>query len=309
MKLSSPFAALPVLAGAALGGGGVVAVVIDLFEQISEQRNRSDGRAPEPVLIRNLSYIVGNPKSLKAWVFLIGCILYAAFGGATGGLQADVLSDHNAALALADNASASKAKGALLIVYPIIIGLCGALLVLGVRWMPYGTYPKAGIAFHVLMAGCFQMFSIIYCFEAATLATDMFGADASITVTRKVFAYISAAGLGVSFLFGGYVMGRTAQLYQHERKVKLLSSGSQDVDQSARANASASANANANANPGFDQQTSLEGSGMSRPSGILTAKEVWSIRKLMAGLAVVQLSIGIAVSAVTITGAAEVDLY
>ena len=111
MKLSSPFAALPVLAGAALGGGGVVAVVIDLFEQISEQRNRSDGRAPEPVLIRNLSYIVGNPKSLKAWVLLIGCVLYAAFGGAAGGLQADVLTDHNAALALAGSASTSKAKG------------------------------------------------------------------------------------------------------------------------------------------------------------------------------------------------------
>ena len=247
MKLSSPFAALPVLAGAALGGGGVVAVVIDLFEQISEQRNRSDGRAPEPVLIRNLSYIVGNPKSLKAWVFLIGCVLYAAFGAATGGLQADVLSDHNAALAQAGSASTGKAKGALLIVYPIIIGLCGALLVLGVRWMPYATYPKAGMAFHVVMAGCFQMFSIIYCFEAASLATEMFGAGASVTATRKVFAYISAAGLGVSFLFGGYVMGRTAQLYQHESKVKLLPSRSQDVDQSARANASASANANAKA--------------------------------------------------------------
>ena len=300
MKLSSPYSALPVLAGTALGGGGIVAVAIDLFQQISEQRSRSDGRAPEPVLIRNLSYITGNPRSLKAWVFLMGCVLYAAFGAATGGLQANVLSDHNAG-----SKNKAKAKGALLIVYPIAIGLCGALLVLGVRWMPYTRHPKAGMAFHVIMAGCFQMFVIMYCFQAASLGTDMFGADASITVTRKVFAYISAAGVGVSFLFGGYVMGRTAQLHQHERKLKqqVLPSLGQDVDQSASANA----NANANANPGVDQQPFLEGS--TNPSGILTAKEVWSIRKLMAGLAVVQLSIGIAASAVTITGAAEIDLY
>lgn len=301
MELSSPFSALPVLAGAALGGGGVAAVAIDLFEQIGEQRNRADGRAPEPVLIRNLSYIVGNPRSLKAWMFLIGCALYAALGGATGGLQAAVLSDHNAALAPAGS-STNKAKGALLVVYPIAIGVCGALLVLGVRWVPYTTYPKAGMALHVVMAGCFQMFSIIYCFEAVTLASEMFGADASITVTRKVFAYISAACLGVSFLFGGYIMGKTAQLYQHESKVKTIPSQGQDVNNQ-------SANASDDTTPGVDRQVDLEESGTSNPSGILTAKEVWSIRKWMASLAVVQLSIGIAVSAVTITGAAETNLY
>jgi hypothetical protein len=38
-----------------------------------------------------------------------------------------------------------------LIVYPIIVGLSGMLLVLGVRLLPsYDKYPRVGIATHVL---------------------------------------------------------------------------------------------------------------------------------------------------------------
>jgi hypothetical protein len=177
---------VPVLAGVALCGGGVGAVVIDLFEQCRQQRDRSDGRPPEAVLIRNLSYVTGDPRSLKAWVFLVGSALYAILGGVTGFMQADVLAAHGAGV------ETHKAKGPLLVLYPIIIGVSGAMLVLGVRIFPYETHRKAGTALHVAMAGCFQMFSIIYCFEAVTLATAIFGAEATTTVTRKVFAYVSA---------------------------------------------------------------------------------------------------------------------
>lgn len=61
-----------------------------------------------------------------------------------------------------------------------------------------------------------------------------------------------------------------------------------------------------------DQESPLrqqEDTTLPNTRGTLTPEQVWSIRKMMAGLAIVQLSIGIAVSAVTITGAAEVVQY
>ena len=72
------------------------------------------------------------------------------------------------------------------------------------------------------------MFSIIYCFEAVTLATAIFGAEATTTVTRRVFAYVSAVGFGLSFLSGGYVMGRTAQLIQHDNAIGQAPSADHD---------------------------------------------------------------------------------
>lgn len=169
MTLSSPYTAIPILAGVALIGGGVGAVVIDLFEQRRNQRERPDrdGRPPETVLIRNLSYIVGDPRSFKVWTFLVGCVLYAVLGAVTGFLQTDAL-----VAGETETDTKAKAKGPLLVVYPIVIGVSGSLLVLGVRLLPYDTHSKAGIALHVVTAGCFQMFSIVYCFATVTLATD-----------------------------------------------------------------------------------------------------------------------------------------
>lgn len=71
--------------------------------------------------------------------------------------------------------SNSKTKGWQHIVYPIIVGLSGMLLGLGVRLLSYDKYPRAGIATHVIVAGIFQMFSIIYCFTTIQLATTVFG--------------------------------------------------------------------------------------------------------------------------------------
>lgn len=195
--MSDILASIPVLAGIALCGGGIGAVLIDYFEQRQEQRTRSDARPPETVLIRNLSYVTGDPTSLKAWVFLIGTALYAVLGGTTGFLQAQVLATQEQR-----EGTETTAKGSLLILYPILIGVSGALLVLGVRFLPYGTHRKSGIAFHVVMAGCFQMFPIIYAFETISLATAMFGAEARTTIIRKAFAYVSVAGLALSFLTG-----------------------------------------------------------------------------------------------------------
>ena len=42
--------------------------------------------------------------------------------------------------------------------------------------------------------------------------------------------------------------------------------------------------------------------------GTLTPAQVWTIKKMAAALAVVQLSMGIAVSTITVTGVAEVGL-
>lgn len=263
----SPYASIPILAGISLCGGGVGAVSLDLFEQRREERKRSaqQGRPANTVLIRTLSYVTGDPKSWKAWVFLVGCSLYAVLGGATGYLQSEVLADYNEA------EGSSETKGALLVVYPIMVGLFGMLLVLGVRLLPYDTHPRAGMATHVIVAGCFQMFAIIYCFSAVQLATTVFGEEATITTVRRAFAYTSVAGLVLSFLFGGYVMGKSAQLIQHD---KVILSGSQ-----------------------------------SDANGTLTPKQVWAIKCWMAGLGGIQMSIGIAVSVVTASGAAEAKLF
>ncbi|KAL7523175.1 hypothetical protein ACHAWF_001242 [Thalassiosira exigua] len=190
------YSSIPILA---LCGGGIGPVTLDLLEQRREERVQAtqEGRRPSAVLIRTLSYVTGNPKSLKAWTFLVGCTLYAVLGGMSGFLQADVL-------AAAEEGN-SKTKGVLLVLYPIIVGLLGVSLV----------FP--GTAAHVIVAGCFQMFSIVYCFEAVQLATAVFGKDATITTVCSVFAYTGVAGLVLSFLMGGYVMGKTDQLVQHNK--------------------------------------------------------------------------------------------
>ena len=250
---------------------------------------------------------MGDPRSFKAWTFLVGCVLYALLGAITGFLQTDALVTGET-----ETDTKAKAKGPLLIVYPIGIGVSGSLLVLGVRLLPYDTHPKAGIALHVVMAGCFQMFSIIYCFASVTLATDLFGVEATVTVIRKAFAYISAAGLGLSFLFGGYVMGKTAQLTQHE---KIVASSSTSIANNHNNNAT-QREAEAGAMPLAPDSDAgaatddISGEGAIRASsGNLTLKQVWVIRWWMAALGAVQLSIGIAVSAVTMTGAAEANYF
>ncbi|KAL7529784.1 hypothetical protein ACHAXR_003154 [Thalassiosira sp. AJA248-18] len=246
----------PILAGIALCGGGIGAVSFDLFEQRREERKRSEqqGRPANTVLIRTFR----DSKSWKAWMFLLGCSLYAVLGGATGYLQPEALADYNG-----NKEGSSETKGVLLIVYPILVGLSGVLMVLGVRLLPYDTYPRAGMATHVIVAGCFQMFAIIYCFSAAQLATTVFGEEAKITTLRRAFAYTSVVGLALSFLFGGYVMGKSAQLIQHQ----------------------------------------------SDAIGTLIPKQVWANKCWMAALGGVQMSIGIAVSVVTASGAAEVNLF
>mmetsp|Transcript_8548 Transcript_8548/g.14836 ORF Transcript_8548/g.14836 Transcript_8548/m.14836 type:complete len:174 (-) Transcript_8548:10-531(-) len=151
-KAMSPYASIPILAGIALCGGGIGAVLLDLLEQRREERKRSEqqSRPAETVLIRTLSYVTGDPKSWKAWIFLLGCFLYAVLGGATGYLQSEVLANYNS-----NEEGSSETKGVLLVVYPIIVGLSGMLLVLGVRLLPYDRYPRAGIATHVIVAGLF----------------------------------------------------------------------------------------------------------------------------------------------------------
>ena len=257
----SPYASIPILAGIALCGGGTCAVLLDLLEQRREEQERSEqqSRPTNTVLIRTLSYVTGDPKSWKAWMFLLGCSLYAVLGGATGYLQSEVL---------ANEEGISETKGVLLVVYPIIVGLSGVLLVFGVKLLPYDKYPQAGIASHVIVAGLFQMFAIIYCFSAIQLATIIFGEEAKITTVRRAFAYIGVVGLVLSFLFGGYIMGKSAQLSRHERNI---SSGSSD--------------------------------------DTLTPKQVWTIKCWVAGLGCIQMSIGIAVSVVTASGAAEANLF
>lgn len=270
--MTTSYASIPILAGIALCGGGIGAVTLDLLDQRRKERARSahEGRPAETVLIRTLSYVTGDPKSSKAWKFLVGCALYAALGGTAGFLQADVLA---AASGTAEGGgSGGKTKGALLVVYPIVVGLSGVLLVLGVRLLPYDKYPRAGTVTHVMVAGCFQMFAVIYCFTAVQLATAVFGEDATITAVRRVFAYIGVACIVLSFLFGGYVMGKTAQLVQHDKAI-------------------ASSQSRSDAN------------------GTLTPKEVWAIKCWTAALGSIQLSLGVAVSAVTATGAAEAKLF
>lgn len=238
------------------------------FERRRDERIQSEqqNRPPKMVLIRTLSYVTGDPTSSKAWLFLGGCFLYAVLGGVTGYLQSEVLDNNGNE---EGSISKSKTKGVQLVVYPIIIGLSGMLLVLGVRFLPYDKYPRAGIATHVIIvAGLFQMFSIIYCFTAIGLATTIFGEGATITTVRKAFAYISVIGLVLSFLFGGYVMGKSAQLTQHEKAIQS------DTN-----------------------------------SGTLTTKEVWSIKYWMAGLGLIQMSIGVCTSIVTASGAAEVNMF
>jgi len=257
----SAYVSIPILAGISLFGGGIGAAILDLLEQRREERKQSEqqSRPATTVLIRPLSNVTGNPKSWKAWMFLTGCCLYALLGGATGYLQSEVMANYN---------GSSETKGVQLVVYPIIVGISGMLLVLGVRLLPYDKYPRAGIATHVIVAGCFQMFAIIYCFSAVQSATIIFGKEAKITTVRRAFTYISVVGLVLSFLFGGYVMGKSAQLSEHE---KHISSGSHDTTS--------------------------------------TPKQVWAIKCWMAGLGGIQMSIGIAVSVVTASGAAEANLF
>jgi len=262
----SPFVSIPILAGIALCGGGLGAVLLDLLEQRRDERILSEqqNRAPNTVLIRMLSYVTGDPTSCKSYIFIIGCFLYAVLGGFTGYLQSKALGNTYEEIMK----SQTKTKGVQLVVYPIIIGLSGILLVLGVRLLPYDKYPRAGIATHVIVAGLFQMFSIIYSFTAVGLAIDIFGEASTITTVRKVFTYISVIGLVLSFLLGGHVMGKSAQLTQHEKAMQ----------------------SDANS------------------SGTLTSKQVWSIKCWMAGLGLIQMSIGISTSVVTASGAAEINL-
>jgi len=266
----SPFISIPILAGIALCSGGLGAVLLDLLEQrrneriLSEQQNR----APNTVLIRMLSYVTGDPTtSCKAYIFIIGCFLYAVLGGFTGYLQSEALVDNYYNEDEEIMKSKTNTKGVQLVVYPIIIGLSGMLLVLGVRLLPYDKYPRAGIATHVIVAGLLQMFSIIYSFTAVGLAIDIFGEASTITTVRKVFTYISVIGLVLSFLLGGYVMGKSAQLTQHEKAIQSNANG-----------------------------------------GTLTSKQVWSIKCWMAGLGLIQMSIGISTGVVTASGAAEINL-
>ena len=267
---------IPVLAGVALCGGGVGAVFIDYLDQRREQRRRV---VRETILIRNLSTVTGDPRSLKAWVFLLGAVVYAILGGVTGALQAHALDDH-------DVPEGTKApSGLLLTLYPVIIGVSGASLVLGVRLLPWDTHFRAGIIFNVVAAGSFQMFCIMYGFVSIQLATAVFGAGAEVTHARQALTYVSAACLGVSFLSGGYVMGKNAQLIQHS---KLVSSST--------AAAAAAEDEGTLSSPSTEMD------------GTLTPAQVWTIKKMAAALAVVQLSMGIAVSTITVTGVAEVGL-
>ena len=135
---------------------------------VRNEYNQND-RTVHP--IRMLSYVTGDPTSCKAWIFLVGCFVYAVLGGVTGYLQSEVLAYYYNG---SEEDSNSKTKGWQwqLIVYPIIVGLSGMLLGLGVRLLSYDKYPRAGIATHVIVAGIFQMFSIIYCVTAIRMVAS-----------------------------------------------------------------------------------------------------------------------------------------
>lgn len=80
-------------------------------------------------------------------------------------------------------------------------------------------------------------------------------------------------------------MGKNAQLIQHS---KLVSSST--------AAAAAAEDEGTLSSPSTEMD------------GTLTPAQVWTIKKMAAALAVVQLSMGIAVSTITVTGVAEVGL-
>lgn len=126
------------------------------------------------------------------------------------------------------------------------------------------------------------MFCIMYGFVSIQLATAVFGAGAEVTHARQALAYVSAACLGVSFLSGGYVMGKNAQLIQHS---KLVSSST--------AAAAAAEDEGTLSSPSTEMD------------GTLTPAQVWTIKKMAAALAVVQLSMGIAVSTITASRSQE----
>ena len=75
---------------------------------VRNEYNQND-RTVHP--IRMLSYVTGDPTSCKAWIFLVGCFVYAVLGGVTGYLQSEVLLAYIIIMAVTRTTATAKQRG------------------------------------------------------------------------------------------------------------------------------------------------------------------------------------------------------
>ena len=181
----------PLLGGSCFILCCALAVYLDFLDQKRDSKLEETDR----VFIRYTSIITYDPRSRSARTFWVGTVFFLIGASFTGVWQSAIEDDSMMAISA------------------IIMSLSLFLLCIG-AWL-YQVNRNVGTFVHMVLAGLFQVYALVYGFKAWMLSSSQYGDAATITQVRLILTCVACTCLVLSFITFRSVMSKTMLLIAH----------------------------------------------------------------------------------------------
>jgi hypothetical protein len=258
--LSSSRSVVPIIGGIGFVFCAGLAAYLDVQDQVRKEKARGarEQEDPDRVFVRYISMITYDPNSRPAKAFLCGSVIFLICASITGVWQSET------------EGTSSLTTSA--------IAMSAAIFLMSVGAHLYKIHPGVGTFVHMVLAGLFQAFSLVYGFNSWKLASRQYGNSATITQARLGITCVASACLVLNFLLFRTATAKTMLLMAHVR------------------NAAEEASRDSDSRRDMSDYQDTERT-------MLTAKERLNCRLWMGGLAALQYGFGTCIGALLFSGA------